>query len=347
VLLGLLLDRDAISLRLVALAACVVLAVDPAALFGASFQMSFAAVTALVAFYERWRWRRAGRDAWWSQHLGLYVLGVLVTTLVASLATAPFAALHFGRLPTYGVLANLVAVPLMAFWIMPLGLLSLLLMPFGLDAPVLRLMGLGIDGVLWSATTATSWPGASLSLPQPSGLAVLLLCLGGLWVGVWRGRLARLALAPVAAAILLFVTTRPPDVVVDRAASMALLRDGPGAYVLLAAKRDGFVLRGWTRALGIAGPLPSEQARAVVCDEGGCRVERAGRSVRVVAAGVPATCDADIVIAPTDDACPGALTVGPGELDRRGALTVRLGRSQPLRFVHADTHRRRPWQRLP
>lgn len=346
VLVGLLLDRDAISLRLVALAACVVLAIDPAALFGASFQMSFAAVTALVAFYERWRWQRAGRDAWWSQHLWLYVLGVLVTTLVATVATAPFAAYHFGRLPTYGVLANLVAVPLMAFWIMPLGLLALLLMPLGLDAPVLWLMGLGIDGVLWSATTATDWPGSSLRLPHPPALAVLLLCVAGLWAVLWRGPPARLALAPAAVSVLLFALARPPDVVVARDGGMAVLRDGPGAYVLLAPERDGFVLRGWTRALGIVGPLEQPIRGAVICDAHGCRLERQGRSVRVATTTAPERCDAEIVIDLLDTApCAALQAVGRSDLWRRGALDVRLGNEQPVRFVYREDDHRRPWQR--
>ncbi len=348
VLVGLLLDRDAISLRLVALAACVVLAIDPAALFGASFQMSFAAVTALVAFYERWRWRRPDREAWWSQHIALYVLGVLVTTLVATIATAPFAVYHFGRLPTYGILANLVAVPLMAFWIMPLGLVALLLMPLGLDAPVLKLMGLGIDGVLWSATTATSWPGSNLSLPQPPVLAVLLLVLAGLWAAIWRGRLMRLAFVPVAAAVVVYLLARPPDVIVDRAGGMAVLRAGPDTYVLLAPEQDGFVLRGWRRALGIEETLAPGAPGRVACDGDGCRIADQGKSVRVATTGAGSRCDAEIVIdLAAAAACDDARTVSRAELDALGAVAVRLRNAEPLRFVYPDVTHRRPWQRQP
>ncbi len=185
VMVALLLDREAISLRLVALAACVVLAIDPAALMGASFQMSFAAVTALVAVYERWRRRRPDRGAPAPSLLWAYVVGVALSTVIATLATAPLAAFHFGRLPTYGIVANLVAVPLMGFWIMPLGLISLFLMPLGLDGPLLTLMGRGIDGVLWSAATASSWPGASVAVPPPPPAAMLWLVAAGLWAGLW------------------------------------------------------------------------------------------------------------------------------------------------------------------
>ncbi|MFP4126594.1 MAG: ComEC/Rec2 family competence protein, partial [Alphaproteobacteria bacterium] len=238
VMLALLLDREAISLRLVALAACVVLALDPAALLGASFQMSFAAVTALVAVYERWHRRRPTRGAPAPSLLWAYVVGVALSTVIATLATAPFAAFHFGRLPTYGIVANLVAVPLMGFWIMPLGLVSLFLMPFGLDAPFLALMGLGIDGVLWSAATASSWPGASVAVPPPPPAAMLWLVAGGLWAGLCRGRLTKLAVVPLAVGLALVALARPPDVVTG-ASRRPGRRDAPAAHALPRGNRRG------------------------------------------------------------------------------------------------------------
>ncbi len=345
VLTGMLVDRDAISLRLVALAAALVLAIDPAALFGASFQMSFAAVTALVAFYERWRLRRPAGEDWWSTNLAIYVLGVLVTTLIATAATAPFAAYHFGRLPTYGVLANLVAVPLMAFWIMPLGLLSLLLMPFGLDRWPLELMGLGIDGVLWAATMATSWPGSSLLVPHPPAIGILALVAAGLWAALWRGPLARFALLPAAVAVPLLAVARPPDVVVDREARMVALRDDAGGYVLIADRRNGFILRGWTRALGVKDFTDMDAAVGIGCDPAGCRRDAVlGRSV-VVSRGPEVHCDADIVINLVDQTrCPAATTITARDLWVRGAVAVDLDAAEPLAFVYAD-EQRRPWER--
>ncbi|WP_149999418.1 ComEC/Rec2 family competence protein [Iodidimonas gelatinilytica] len=148
VLLALLIGRQPISLRVVALSALLILIATPEALLSVSFQMSFAAVTALVAAYEvlapklaPWR-RRAG----FGKRTALYFLGVVLTTLIAEAAIAPFSAYHFNQLTSYGLIANLVAVPLMAFVVMPLGLLALLLMPFGGDGPVLDLMALPFPG---------------------------------------------------------------------------------------------------------------------------------------------------------------------------------------------------------
>ncbi|NBB69856.1 MAG: DUF4131 domain-containing protein, partial [Alphaproteobacteria bacterium] len=378
VMVALLLDREAISLRLVALAACVVLAIDPAALMGASFQMSFAAVTALVAVYERWRRRRPARGApapsllrayvvgvalstviatlatapFAAFHFGrlpsllrAYVVGVALSTVIATLATAPFAAFHFGRLPTYGIVANLVAVPLMGFWIMPLGLVSLFLMPLGLDAPFLELMGWGIDGVLWSAATASSWPGASVTVPPPPPAAMLWLVAAGLWAALWWGRLARLAAIPLVVGLALVALARPPDVVVGREARMAALRAGPGAYVLAAERRDGFVLQGWRRELGVEGF--AAPGGPVACDDRGCRLTRAGRTVAVALRPNALTldCGADLVVnLASDTRCPGRVTVTRSDLRAKGALALRFTEPPRLRFVD-EGEGRRPWRR--
>jgi competence protein ComEC len=345
VMVALLLDREAISLRLVALAACVVLALDPAALLGASFQMSFAAVTALVAVYERWHRRRPSRGAPAPSLLWAYVVGVALSTIIATLATAPFAAFHFGRLPTYGIVANLLAVPLMGFWIMPLGLVSLFLMPFGLDAPFLALMGLGIDGVLWSAATASSWPGASVAVPPPPPAAMLWLVAAGLWGALWWGRLARLALVPLVVGLGLVALARPPDVVVGRDARMAALRAGPGTYVLAAERRDGFVLGGWRRELGIEGF--TAPTGPVACDARGCRLARDGRTLAVALRPNALTldCAADLVVnLASDTRCAGRVTVTRSDLRAKGALALAFSEPPRLRFVD-EGKGRRPWQR--
>ncbi len=349
VLVAMMLDREAISLRLVALAATVILVIDPSALFGASFQMSFSAVVGLVAAYERWRWHRHDRDAGPPGLLVAYVVGVAVTTLIATVATTPFAAYHFGRLPTYGILANLVAVPLMAFWIMPLALLSLLLMPLGIDQPILAGMTAGIDAVLWSAATTSAWPFAALDVPQPPAGAIALVSLAALWFVVWRGPIARLALVPALVALAWFALARPADVVIDRGAGMVALRGTDGRYALAVERRDGFVLRGWQRTLGVRGFAEPLDVPGVSCDERGCRLLRGGLEVAVAfrpnALALDCASAATLVINLSGDAsCASTSTVTRGDLWSKGALAVRLAGSPRLAFVH-DGDARRLWQR--
>ena len=138
---ALLFDKRALSLRSVSVAASLVLLLRPNALLGPGFQMSFAATLALITVYTLWRANRWQPPPRWV----LPILTVVVSSLVARLATAPIAAAHFNIVAQYGLLANLVSVPLMGMVIMPAGVIALLLMPFELEAGALWLMGQGLS----------------------------------------------------------------------------------------------------------------------------------------------------------------------------------------------------------
>jgi competence protein ComEC len=166
VLIAVMLDRPALTMRNVALAALAILIVAPESLFDPSFEMSFAAVIALVALYE-WlseRGRRSLHDVspvWVALRRGASLVGgAAATTLVASAAIAPFAVYHFHRMTHFGLIANLVAAPLVSLLIMPMALLSLLAMPFGLEAWPLKAMGLGIELMVATGNWVASFPGA-------------------------------------------------------------------------------------------------------------------------------------------------------------------------------------------
>jgi competence protein ComEC len=150
VLLAVLLDRPALTMRNVALTALLILVLEPETVFDPSFQMSFAAVIGLVALFES-RPRRNEAFAedvsllWRLVHkLRVIVTGDALSTLVATLAVAPFAVYHFHRMSHYGVFANLLALPLVSLLIMPMALAALVAMPFGLETWPLQGMGLGI-----------------------------------------------------------------------------------------------------------------------------------------------------------------------------------------------------------
>ncbi len=213
VLLAVILDRRAISMRLVAWAAFAVLLVAPEALLSVSFQMSFAAVIALVAGYEVLAPRRglvfAGRGP--AARLGIYLAGVALTSVIAGLATSPFAIYHFNRVAVFGLAANLLAVPLTAFWIMPWAIAAFLLMPLGLESVALTPMGWGISALIAVARAIAAWPGALLPLPAMPPLALALIVFGGLWLCLWARRWRLVGLAVILAGALTSVSTRPPD----------------------------------------------------------------------------------------------------------------------------------------
>ena len=199
ILLAVMLDRRGISMRLVAWAAAVVLLIRPEAFLSVSFQMSFAAVTGLVAMYEvvGEKLRRSRGDRGVTYRLATYLGSILLTTVVASLATAPFAIFHFNQFASYSVVANLVAIPIAAFWVMPLIVISLVLMPLGLEGAVMPALGVGIELIVAVATEVSSWRGASLNVAAPPVVGLTLAMAGGLWLTLWRTRWRLAGVVPI------------------------------------------------------------------------------------------------------------------------------------------------------
>lgn len=252
VLLAVLVDRQGISLRLVAVAALIVLLSQPAAMLGASFQMSFAAVVALISAYEALQERRrapreqpspAGRAA-------LYLGGIVLSTLIASTATAPFAAYHFNRFQVYSVAANMVAVPVTSFWIMPCAVVALLAMPFGLDGPVLIAMSWGVDVVIWIARTVAAWPGAVVVLPQMPTWGLVLIAVGGLWLCLWRQRWRLLGIVPVIAGVAAMLTVQIPDLFIDGAGKLVAVRRDSGGLIFSSRLAGRSAGNAWLRQAG-------------------------------------------------------------------------------------------------
>ncbi|WP_237368002.1 ComEC/Rec2 family competence protein [Rhizobium sp. SL42] len=179
-LVAVLVDRPAISLRNLALAATIILIVQPSAVLGPSFQMSFAATAALIAGYAGWRSRprhllprfRARKYVVLAT-LGRFFGGTLATSLIGGLATAIFAINHFHRLSTHSLEANLIAMPLISLIVMPAGFVAMILMPLGLDAPFLIVMGYGLEWVLLVAREIAGWGDGYAFTRQPDWLLPL------------------------------------------------------------------------------------------------------------------------------------------------------------------------------
>ena len=225
-------------------------------MLGASFQLSFAAVLALMVVYEAWQRRAPDQDeaepgpCWAGVALSA---GVSATTLVASAATTPFAAFHFQTIPTYGVLANLVAVPLTSFLVMPAGMVGLLADAVRAGRAVLPGHGLGLRRRacgLPAPRGAAGRLGAGAPVAR-AGLA--LLAAGGLWLALWQRPWRWLGLVPCAAALVLVLASRPPDLLVDPALGMAAVRGGDGEVDADRVAPRPAGARSWLRHLGAAG----------------------------------------------------------------------------------------------
>nr|WP_246413588.1 ComEC/Rec2 family competence protein [Rubricella aquisinus] len=258
VLFAVLIDRPAFTLRAVALAAAIILITAPESIAGPGFQMSFAATAALIATFE---WLRG--QAWWRDEKRGWVtrlrpaLALFVASSVAGAATAPISAFHFGQISQLGLLANLMAVPLMGSVIMPAGVIAAVLAPIGLAEVPLWVMSLGIGGVLAVADFVAGMEGAVRLVPMGPLLALCLVSLGGVWLILWRGAGRWLGVVAMLAALPIWGAEARPDILISDDGMLVgiLTEDG---RALNRMRGNGFAAERWAENDG----QPLDRARA-------------------------------------------------------------------------------------
>jgi competence protein ComEC len=355
VLLAVIVDRRPISMRPVAIAAMTVMLLWPESMMGPSFQLSFAAIVALTAVWEELAPRRT-RNVGYFRRSWRGLTDMVLTSLIATLATTAFAIYHFNRMTVYGVVANMLAVPITGFWVMPWLILALLLMPFGLEGLALQPAGWGIEAILWSARTVANWPGAVTLVPAMPPVGIALASLGGLWLCLWRRRWRYAGLAGIAAGFASILFIRPPDILVSEDARLVAVADADGSLRLSSPKADRFIGQEWLRRAGLerraAWQSIEGEASRLACNGPDCRYRLSGRSVAILTttAGWAAACmDADLVISlvPATGSCR-APVIDPPRLARHGGHAIWLTpaglRIESVRQGQGD----RPWvPRLP
>jgi competence protein ComEC len=288
VLGGMALGREALTLRLVAAGALVVLLFWPEALIGPSFQLSFAAVTAIVALHEHPRMRAfaAARDEGWLARLGRNMAMLLLSGLAVELALAPIALLHFHREGLYGALANIFAIPLTTFVVMPLELLALIFGLVGLGGPFWWLTDQALGVLLWIAHTAGHAPGAVAMLPSFPTAAFALMLGGGLWICLWRTRLRWAGALTFAAGAVWAVATPAPDLLVTGDGRHLALRGPEGGYALLRPRAGDYMRDMLAEAAGVDAELADlDTLPGARCTRDSCVAERRrhGRTWRILA----------------------------------------------------------------
>src|SRR5437763_14406379 len=285
-LVGVMVDRSALTLRNLALAALAVLVVLPEAVVHPSFQMSFAATLALIAAYERGiPWMQAGADTPRGARIALWggreIASLVTVWLAAGCATMPYVGYHFHRLGPYGVIANVLAMPIVSVLVMPAGLLAIVAIPFALDGPLWRLRGVGIDWMIWVAQFVAGLPGA-VGRIVAFGSGPLLLCTAGLLLlCLLRSPLRGCGALIIAAAAFWAFRTPLPDVYIGNRADVVAVRGASGKLsVLRTANGDTFPIREWLAADADARTTNDPSLReGVMCDAVGCVTHLAGGAV--------------------------------------------------------------------
>jgi competence protein ComEC len=351
---AIIMDRLRISMRVCAIAAALVLMVEPQSLVGVSFQMSFGAVVALIAVYETFGGSlvRLFHSGSLARRLLGYFAGVVVATVVATLGTAPFSIYHFHHLALYSPLANFLAVPLSALWTLPWGVVACLLMPFGLEQLGLVPMGWGIDATIWIARHVSALPGDVVAMPRLPPEGLLIISLGGLWLCLWRGNWRIWGLVPIIAGFATMLLTRPPDIVIADGGRFVAARAGDGRYLVAADKNEKIVRSIFaSETAAVLGPWPGagKTEGALDCGATACRYRAHGRDVAIVtaAAGVPTQCDGlDAIVSqvPAGFRCRALVAV----IDRidsyqRGAVALWLNQDGVAIESANESRGDRPW----
>ena len=356
--LSILADQPMIALRNVALAALIILLLFPESVVDPGFQMSFAAVVALVASYEALARRTASllprRDSWlW--RVGGFFAAIVGSTAVASAAVAPLGIYHFHQAQHFAVVANFLAVPICNFLVMPAALVALVLMPFGVEGLALAALGWGLETMALFARWVTGFEGAVSRVPAMPAVALGLMAAGGLWLCLLRHRWRLLGLILIALGVAVAPLGVRPDLLIGDKGRLIVLRDGEGRYSGLTSRFSRYELSQWLARDGD----PREAAEVGIdgvlrCDGVGCVGRRQGALIAVARhpAALREDClRADILISQIDVRlpCPNpTLLLDRAMVSARGAIAVYIAGDGTVSSTSVtDSQGQRPWSPRP
>ena len=363
--LAILLNRQAVTMHGLAVAAFIVLLVQPEAVVTPGFQMSFAATAALVALVEAWPKRTREISVPWPiaavQRFGGWLFAAIAASLVAGMATGPFAMQHFNRTAVYGLLANLGTSPVADFILMPALALGAALEPLGLGGPFLAVAGWGVDIMLAIGSWTAGLPGAVQTIPSAPDFVLPIAFLGILFVCLWRGRLRWLGL-PLAAAVMIWPRAPVPDLWIGDGGTNAAFHRGVEAVVVRAGVRE-FAADLWSRRRGLE--MVGRDIEGWSCDRFSCRPDTTDAgpvalwwgkrapnveqmeglcqsaeviSIRAVVSDLPSSCQGRLILDGVDFARGGAVELWRAE-NKNGPRWRAVWTS--------DVRGERPWSRQP
>lgn len=351
-MLAIMTDRRALSMRLVAVAALVTLLGSPSSLLDPSFQLSFAAVMALIAAYEK------NEHGYWAGFLrqsplgkaGIYMGASVLTSLVATIATTPLILFHFQQMSWYGVLANLIAVPLSSFIIMPAAIAAVLLMPFNLQGLAIPIMQQGISWMLQSAQWVAELPGSVTYHPAFSLLFLLLSCAGGLWFCLWQKHWRWLGLVFFMLGGLGFLFTPRPDVLVADDGLTVGVRGSDGRRIIRTAEREDFTVRTWLQRDGQRDKFAFDSwfdvsdaggGNGLICAGGNCLYDKGGWRVAFPVNAQMSCAAVNVVVAGNSGlTCPAATTLDKGAAAQHGAFSIFMGRDLKIKAALPNGQKR-------
>jgi competence protein ComEC len=280
----------------------------------------------------------------------VFLGGIVTSTLVASLAVAPFGVYHFQNTQQFAILANLLAIPICNFIVMPAALGALVAMPFGLQALPLLVMGWGISAMVWCAETVAALPGAVGRVPSMPTIAFGLMVCGGLWWALWSRRWRILGVVAIAAGLMLAPATRRPDVLVGRAGELVAVRAEDGKLSAIGSRKTRFELTRWLEADADARDAgEAMRARAFRCEAGSCVATIKGVQLTVITAAMQGAACAQLGIVivagekPVACASSSSPVIDARDIAMYGAHALTIEEGRVRRDTVAEGRGIRPW----
>lgn len=359
-------DRKAMSLRLVAMAAMAIMLITPSTSMGPSFQMSFAAVLTMIAAFERNINAKLKEGITferpnWISTSWLSLRALILTSLVATAATAPFTLYHFQTFSFYGVIANMIAIPLTSFWVMPCLLLTYIAAPFGLAGPFIEGTGWGVGLIIELAHTVASWPYAQIPFPPMPEWVLICMVLGGLWLCLWRARWRYFGLIPLVLCLSYPFFYNAPTVYVASESPILGVKSEDGPFVVIGKRKINFTTSQWAQQIGWPETtyLPKlkdiEFGKDLSCTKTHCLLKEKGMTIALLAPPnkrnkhQQAICtNADIVIGHMNlSHCTNQIIIDKTVLRKRGAHSITFKDGAPyIKYVRQKSQRR-PWSITP
>lgn len=355
VLIAIIFDRQGISLRSIALAATCILLLFPEVLLGASFQLSFAATLAIIALYEHAGYYLKGENLHPLLKILRTLCAIMLTSLAASLATAPFVIYHFNRIALLGIIANVLALPLTSLVIMPSLVATILLMPLGMEFIAFYPLQYSLQTLMAIASWAAALPGASMEFYALTPIGLVLAALGIMLLCLIRGsgRLAGIALWCIGLGTIAY--HQPTTLYISKNVDQIMAQDVEGEYVMLRGTARAFAVEDWLQTEATQTAITKKalaqnayvEKNIIFCELDMCHLTYQQKKITVVTnpkndEALNSACqqDADILIAPRyvkKARCPKPkIRIGRRELNRYGPHALYVN-NNAIRITTART----------
>ena len=253
-------DRDVDPLRSLAIAAILIICIEPEDILNPGFQMSFAACLALIAgfqiskkitFFQSTRSDDQHMVVYYLHKFAVYFVSIIVATLIGGFATAPFVAYHFHQFSQYSLIANLLCIPINDFIIMPLVVFTLFLMilPFDLYAVTLWPMKYSITVMLFIVDKIAVLPYASLYTNAVNSTTLIFVTITLLMLCMFTSRLKVLAIIPLVISVLIS-NPKLPDIMISKENKIFAIHTADNRMIVPQKNRARYIQGIWKEYFG-------------------------------------------------------------------------------------------------